>query len=89
LDGPIPTTTTAWASRSAGLGSFGDDDCFDYYTGPAIRGCARPPDWDTLPRRRNRVPVALQWNFWLTDVISVFGEPGLALGYRRGRGGAS
>ncbi len=23
-------------------------------------------------------PVVLQWNFWLTDVISVFGEPGLA-----------
>ncbi len=22
-------------------------------------------------------PVALQWNFWLTDKISVFGEPGL------------
>lgn len=24
-------------------------------------------------------PVALQWNFFLTDVISVFGEPGLAI----------
>ncbi len=24
-------------------------------------------------------PVVLQWNFFLTDVISVFGEPGLAL----------
>jgi hypothetical protein len=24
-------------------------------------------------------PVVLQWNFWLTDVISVFGEPGLAV----------
>jgi hypothetical protein len=24
-------------------------------------------------------PVALQWNFWLTDKISVFGEPGLVL----------
>jgi hypothetical protein len=24
-------------------------------------------------------PVVLQWNFFLTDIISVFGEPGLAL----------
>ncbi|MCU0694594.1 MAG: hypothetical protein MUF54_24710 [Polyangiaceae bacterium] len=28
-------------------------------------------------------PVVLQWNFWLTDVISVFGEPGLALQHER------
>jgi hypothetical protein len=27
------------------------------------------------------LPVVFQWNFWLTDVISVFGEPGLALTY--------
>ena len=26
-------------------------------------------------------PVVLQWNFWLTDVISVFGEPGLAINH--------
>ncbi len=24
-------------------------------------------------------PVVLQWNFWLTDMISVFGEPGLGI----------
>ena len=29
------------------------------------------------------VPVAMQWNFWLTDVISVFGEPGFAIAHRR------
>ncbi len=28
-------------------------------------------------------PVAMQWNFWLTKVISVFGEPGLAVVHRR------
>jgi hypothetical protein len=28
-------------------------------------------------------PVALQWNFFLTDVISVFGEPGLAIVHYR------
>jgi hypothetical protein len=29
------------------------------------------------------LPVALQWNFYLTKVISVFGEPGLAIAHRR------
>jgi hypothetical protein len=29
------------------------------------------------------LPVAMQWNFWLTKVISVFGEPGLAIVHRR------
>jgi hypothetical protein len=27
------------------------------------------------------VPVVLQWNFYLTDIISVYGEPGFALRY--------
>lgn len=42
------------------------------------------------------LPVAMQWNFFLTKVISVFGEPGFAIAHRRwsydfycdGRGGA-
>jgi hypothetical protein len=29
------------------------------------------------------LPVAMQWNFWLTKVISVFGEPGFAIAHRR------
>jgi hypothetical protein len=29
------------------------------------------------------LPVAMQWNFYLTKVISVFGEPGLAIVHRR------
>jgi len=29
------------------------------------------------------LPVAMQWNFFLTPVISVFGEPGLAIAHRR------
>jgi hypothetical protein len=28
-------------------------------------------------------PVTLQWNFFLTDIISVFGEPGLAVVHYR------
>ena len=27
------------------------------------------------------IPVVLQWNFYLTDIITVYGEPGFALRY--------
>lgn len=30
-------------------------------------------------------PVAMQWNFWLAEKFSVFGEPGLALYYEKSR----
>jgi hypothetical protein len=33
------------------------------------------------------IPVALQWNFFLTEVISVFGEPGLAIAHHTWRHG--
>jgi len=29
------------------------------------------------------LPVAMQWNFFLTKVVSVFGEPGFAIAHRR------
>jgi hypothetical protein len=29
-------------------------------------------------------PVAMQWNFWLTPVVSVYGEPGFAISHERG-----
>lgn len=32
------------------------------------------------------LPVVLQWNFYLTEIISVFGEPGLAIVHRRWQG---
>jgi hypothetical protein len=31
-------------------------------------------DWDYL-----HFPLAMQWNFWLTDQLSAFGEPGFSL----------
>lgn len=31
------------------------------------------------------VPVAMQWNFWLAEQFSAFGEPGLALYWEEGR----
>jgi hypothetical protein len=32
-----------------------------------------------------RIPVVMQWNFWLSRNWSVFGEPGGALRLRNGR----
>lgn len=47
------------------------------YRGPRWDRC-----WDFDGRRCSGttiwVPVVLQWNFYLTEIISVFGEPGLA-----------
>ena len=45
----------------------GDPRYYAWYSG---YGCSANTLW---------FPVVLQWNFFLTDIISVFGEPGLAL----------
>ena len=59
--------------------TFGDNDCGWFYAfgDPRFRDdfrCTATEVW---------FPVVMQWNFWLTDVISVFGEPGLAFAHRR------
>jgi hypothetical protein len=55
--------------------SFGAD--FLHYNVSAYRcsavGCYDTTFWSLY------FPVAMQWNFWLTDKWSVFGEPGLAI----------
>ncbi|HOU94728.1 MAG TPA: hypothetical protein PLU22_26940 [Polyangiaceae bacterium] len=88
LDGPIPTINNSMAITFGGdWAYFGDDDCYDYYYWYYR---ADPPNiyWGDHGCHGHALtfPVALQWNFWLTDIISVFGEPGLALGYRRWEG---
>jgi len=45
----------------------------DYYGPYAGEDCTANTLW---------FPVVLQWNFWLTKVISVFGEPGLSIVHR-------
>lgn len=45
----------------------------DYYAPYATEKCSANTLW---------FPVTLQWNFWLTKVISVFGEPGLSIVHR-------
>ncbi|MBX3128335.1 MAG: hypothetical protein KF718_16545 [Polyangiaceae bacterium] len=55
-----------------------DDICnywWRWYAGPRPNvDCSADVFW---------APVVLQWNFWLTDMISVFGEPGLAIEHAR------
>jgi len=60
--------------------TFGNDYngwCYNRYD-PNLRingeGCSVTELW---------LPVAMQWNFYLTKVISVFGEPGFAIAHRR------
>jgi hypothetical protein len=38
---------------------------------------------DIATHNRFLVPVVMQWNFWLTNHWSVFGEPGIAIGEGR------
>lgn len=83
LDGPIDSINNSMAiSFGVDWAHFGDEHCADYYFRVDPR--LREPWWDHRCRGDDLVfPVALQWNFWLTDVVSVFGEPGLAVAYER------
>jgi hypothetical protein len=69
-NGPIPQI-----NNNIGIGFGLDwamyDDCDDYW---ALSDCGTDFVW---------IPVVAQWNFFLTPVISVFGEPGAAFMYRK------
>jgi hypothetical protein len=72
-DGPIKTINNSMAI-SFGLdwtmADIGWAFCYGERSRIAGRDCEGYALW---------FPVALEWNFWLTDIISVFGEPGLAV----------
>ena len=51
--------------------------------GSCYRGSYWQPYYSDCSMYALYVPVVLQWNFYLTDIITVFGEPGLALRYAR------
>jgi hypothetical protein len=58
---------------------FGEDNCYwgPFRPGPGFVGyyeCSGNQIW---------FPVYMQWNFFLTDIISVFGEPGLEIEHTR------
>lgn len=84
LDGPIQTINNSMGiSFGLDWAHFGNRDCYDYYW--RYHPDSRPPaTWRYNCGGDAFVfPVALQWNFWLTDIISVFGEPGIAVSYTR------
>jgi hypothetical protein len=73
-NGPISNINNNMAISFGGDWThFSHDWCYGgrpYMAWPGDYGCSANSLW---------FPVVLQWNFFLTDVISVFGEPGLAL----------
>jgi len=71
--GPIKKINNSMAIGFGGDFLFYDGDDYDCDWG-RCRGFTRDYGGNAL-----YLPVVLQWNFWLTDVISVFGEPGLAI----------
>ncbi|MGE0328841.1 MAG: hypothetical protein AB7K71_37060 [Polyangiaceae bacterium] len=77
-NGPISSINN---NMAIGVGldlTFGSNDCGWYWRDRGVPwddryDCSVTEVW---------VPVVLQWNFFLTDIISVFGEPGLAFAHR-------
>jgi hypothetical protein len=75
-NGPIKTINnnmgiTFGLDVTFGGGGWG---CYPYDRRLPGRDCSVTEIW---------LPVAMQWNFFLTKVISVFGEPGFAIVHRR------
>lgn len=76
--GPIKTINNSMAIGFGADWAIFNDVCGWYWRfyrldGPApdvVYDCSANTLW---------FPAALQWNFFLTDIISVFGEPGLAI----------
>jgi hypothetical protein len=85
LDGPIETINNSMAiTFGFDWAHYGDDNaCWrgrywdDWRVYYDDEDCSANAFW---------FPVALQWNFWLTDIISVYGEPGLAIRHWRYNG---
>ncbi|HET9954761.1 MAG TPA: hypothetical protein VFQ61_09655 [Polyangiaceae bacterium] len=79
-NGPIRSINN---NMAIGVGldlTFGDNDCrwwwgrYDRNVWLGRENCSGTEVW---------APLTLQWNFFLTPVISVFGEPGFAIAHRR------
>ena len=75
-NGPIPSINNNMGITFGLDITFGDGYCYGYN-----------PRWGACGDRSSLtefwLPVAMQWNFFLTKVISVFGEPGIAIVHHR------
>lgn len=70
-NGPIDTINNNMAI-GFGLNFSSYSDCNDY-RGPG------DPRWDDCSVYGIHLPIVLQWNFYLTEIITVYGEPGLGI----------
>ena len=60
--------------------------CAQWIAGPnGTRICTQVAGPTAGPANYVYLPVGLQWNFWLHEQFSVFGEPGLVVYYRNPR----
>jgi hypothetical protein len=66
--GPIPTINNNMAVKF-GFDFIFHGDCDDHWSNHNHYGDCSANSF--------MIPVALQWNFYITDIITVFGEPGL------------
>lgn len=77
-NGPIPSINNNMGITFGADLTFGDGGWGWCYGNPNNR-----PNGQNCSVTEFWLPVAMQWNFFLTKVISVFGEPGLAIVHRR------
>jgi hypothetical protein len=75
-------------SHYNGALAFGDsrDQCLRFEPGPAGTSVCTDVTSNAGSFNYLFVPVVLQWNFWLTERFSAFGEPGLDLYWLDNRG---
>jgi hypothetical protein len=71
-NGPIPSINNNMGITFGFDLTFGGDYCYPYNRGSQYCNSTLTEFW---------FPVAMQWNFFLTKVISVFGEPGFAIAH--------
>ncbi len=62
------------------------DQCLNFEPGPAGTSICTDVSSNGGSYNYLFIPVVMQWNFWLTDKFSAFGEPGLSLYHVGGQG---
>lgn len=88
-DGPLKSINNSLAVAVGFNYAYFKETCGAYYwTGGALG--SDDPDYATYvtpcSAHQFGAPVVLQWNFWLSNVFSVFAEPGMAFLYQRRSG---
>jgi hypothetical protein len=86
-DGPIKTINNSMAIGFGLDWTHFSDPCGSYYWWDGHKPDPKDPNYyywnQECSANQIWLPVVLQWNFWLTKTISVFGEPGLGIQHVR------